>query len=145
VLNPQSTDDEQLVYYLRDNDEDVQPLRFLFIPYRPNSLFFESFEMYRRIVFIGVLPLMASRTDRRAAIGVFFALCSLEMFRNIEPFQTPSTNLLAYVAQYAVLLTFGAALMLNAGLGDGLSPILSAFLSFFSRRFLLPLSLPLFF
>jgi hypothetical protein len=78
---------------------------------------------YRRVTFIGVLPLMFAHTDRAAMVGVFLSLCSLELFRNLEPFKSSSTNLLAYIAQYVVLLTFAAALVLEAGIGEGLSNI----------------------
>jgi hypothetical protein len=66
---------------------------------------------------------MFAHTDRAAMVGVFLSLCSLELFRNLEPFKSSSTNLLAYIAQYVVLLTFAAALVLEAGIGEGLSNI----------------------
>jgi len=34
----------------------------------------------------------------------------------------PSTNILAYVAQYATLLTFGAALAIEVGMDQGVNP-----------------------
>jgi hypothetical protein len=80
--------------------------------------------MYRRILFIGVLPLMSADTSRKAALGVFFSLCSMTVFREMEPFQRPSNSVLAYIAQYAVFLTFSAALVIDTSLGDGLDPLL---------------------
>jgi len=38
--------------------------------------------MYRRILFIGVLPLLSEKTSRRAAFGVFFSLCRRERRRS---------------------------------------------------------------
>jgi hypothetical protein len=42
----------------------------------------------------------------------------------VAPFLNPSTNILAYVAQYANLLTFGAALAIEVGLDKGMDSFL---------------------
>jgi len=39
---------------------------------------------------------------RRAAGGVLFALASAVVYREVQPFQRASNNLLAHVAQYSV-------------------------------------------
>ena len=39
--------------------------------------------MYRRVLFIGLLPLLSERSDRRAALGVFFAMCSAIFYREV--------------------------------------------------------------
>jgi len=44
--------------------------------YKPQTYFTEPIEMYRRVAFVAVLPLLASATDKRAAIGVGFAILS---------------------------------------------------------------------
>jgi hypothetical protein len=84
----------------------------------------ECIEMYRRILFVGVLPLMASQSDRRAALGILFSLCSLAFYGEMSPFVSAPTNILAYVAQYASLLTYGAALAIAVGLDQGIDPLL---------------------
>jgi hypothetical protein len=53
----------------------------------------------RRICFIGVLPLVSSNTDHRAAVGVLLALCSIAIYGEMKPFQDAMTNILAHVAQ----------------------------------------------
>jgi hypothetical protein len=54
-----------------------------------------SFGSNRRVLFVGVLPLLSSSTQRRAFIGVFFAVLSLAYYRESEPFLSTSTNTLA--------------------------------------------------
>jgi len=43
-LNP-PTSDLRLAYHLRDSDEQLAPLRFLFVPYQPHFYYFEAIEM----------------------------------------------------------------------------------------------------
>lgn len=79
---------------------------------------------YRRILFIGILPLLSADTSRKAALGVFFSLCSMTFFREMEPFHRRTNSVLAFVAQYGVFLTFSAALVIDTSLGDGLNQLL---------------------
>jgi hypothetical protein len=94
-LNPPTTD-LSLANFLRDNDPKLSPLRFLFDVYLPKYYYFETLELYRRILFVGVLPLLSSKTRRKAAIGFMFALCSAFFYREVEPFRKQGTNILAY-------------------------------------------------
>lgn len=114
----------QAILSTRDSDPQLQPLRFLFAIYQPAHYFMECVEMYRRVLFVGLLPLLSAASDRRAALGVFFSLCSLAFYREVEPFLRPSTNILAHVAQYANLLTYAAALTMVVGLDNGVKPLL---------------------
>jgi len=112
------------VVSVREEDTTLKPLRFLFDSYRPSFYYMECLEMYRRVLFVGVLPLLAAASIRRAALGIFFSLCSLGFYGEVVPFLNPSTNILAYVAQYANLLTFGAALAIEVGLDKGMDSFL---------------------
>ena len=60
---------------------------------------------YRRILFIGVLPLLAASSDRRATLGVLFAVLSLTGYYEARPFLRESTNVLAVLAQHATFIT----------------------------------------
>ncbi len=66
--------------------------------------------MFRRIFFVSILPLLSTRSSRRAAIGVFAAVCSSLVFRELEPFERPFVNTLAHVGQLMLFFTYGAAL-----------------------------------
>jgi serine/threonine protein kinase len=98
------------------DDSSLAPYFFLFSAYRPPYYYFECVEIYRRILFIGVLPLLSTASSRRAAFGVFFSLCSAVFYREINPFINGANNLLVFVAQYAILVTFAAALAIETDL-----------------------------
>lgn len=76
---------------------------------------------YRRIIIVGTLPLMSTQTTKRAVLGMLLSLVSLALYREMQPFNRKSTNLVAYVAQYAVLITFGSALVLEVEIFQGLN------------------------
>jgi hypothetical protein len=67
--------------------------------------------MYRRIVFIGFLPLLGSGA-LRASLGTFLAIVATSVCRELSPFVHSSTNVLLMVAQYQILATFLLALIL---------------------------------
>jgi hypothetical protein len=64
--------------------------------------------MYRRMVFVSAVPLVSSQPARRASLGCVLAIASLVFFRESQPFNTQFTNLISYVAQLAIFLTFYA-------------------------------------
>ena len=82
--------------------QGLDPFRILFSPYKPNFFFFETVDIYRRILFVGLLPLTTSNVPRRAALGMFFSMISALAFRELQPFHNLNTNLLLYVASWAV-------------------------------------------
>ena len=104
----------------RNDDEELKMLGFLFSVYKPYFYWFEPVEMYRRILFVGVLPLLSESTSRRAAIGVVLAVLSAAAYREVEPFGRSSTNVLVHVAQYSIFLTFASALAIETDLAKGL-------------------------
>jgi len=72
------------------------------------------------VAFVGVVPLVSSQTSARAAFGIFLALCSGKVFREVEPFALANNNFLAVLAQDTICLTFGAALAIDVGLSQNL-------------------------
>jgi len=56
-LNPDADTPEQALA-MRDKDQDLNPIRFLFNDLKCDRWFHEVVDMYRRIIFIGVLPLV---------------------------------------------------------------------------------------
>jgi len=79
--------------------------------------------MFRRIFFIGIIPLITSSSSRRAAIGVLISLCSIALYGEASPFEKSSTNLLVYIAQYSILLTYGGALVISTNISHSLNPL----------------------
>ena len=48
---------------------------------------------------------MSPQTERRAAIGMMLGLMSIGFYREADPFDRETTNIIAYVAQYAIFVT----------------------------------------
>jgi len=107
--------DETLELYIRDNDESIDHIRFLFNDYRIKRWWFEVLEMYRRIIFIGIIPLTSTVPATRASFGIALAMVSLTFFREEKPYRDEFTNFIAYIAQIAILLTFYAAMSIETG------------------------------
>jgi hypothetical protein len=83
----------------RDGNLNLSYLRFLFKDYRGEKWWFEVAEMYRRIMYVGVLPLFTPNSSKRASLGCIFAIISYVYFREEEPFRVSFTNNIACIAQ----------------------------------------------
>ena len=69
--------------------------------------------MYRRILFVGIVPLMSRKNLMRGAVGMGFSLVSMVCYREVMPFRIDTTNALAYVAQVVVFLTYAVSLLVD--------------------------------
>ena len=119
-MNPWLSDQARSLY-LRDRDEKLGPYRLLFQPYRIHCYHFECTEMLKRMLFVSALPLVSPMPSRRAACGVALALFFAPMYREVQPFVRDATNKLAILASYAVLLTYGGALVIATDLDEKLN------------------------
>lgn len=99
-------EDLTYVQYLRAHDASLDPTRFLFEVYKPEFFYWEVIEIYRRICFIGIIPLSSVYPSRRAAFGVVMALMSIIVYRELEPFHIVSTNILVHVRNDAPLFVY---------------------------------------
>ena len=72
----------------------------------------------------GAIPLVSTKSSRRAAAAVLASIVSLAAYREVEPFERQATNVLVYAAQYSILLTFGAALAIETELSKTMNPFL---------------------
>merc|ERR1719473_1443933 len=81
---------------------------------------FEIFDSYRRIVMQGLLTFVSLEgwDTGPAVIGILFALCSMLVVREVAPYENPSTNVLANLAQLQLLATYLVAYMLLTELDD---------------------------
>jgi hypothetical protein len=114
ALNPHSLNhDEKLATYIRDSNTELAHLRFLFVDYKCDKWWFEIADMYRRIMFIGVVPLISPRSATRASFGCILAVISVVYFREEQPYRQGFTNVIAYVAQFCILLTFYGAMAIE--------------------------------
>jgi hypothetical protein len=122
-LNPATADRAQALRMQRA-DKGLNASEFLWMEYEPVFYYWEAVEIYRRVFFVGIVPLISPQSSRKAAFGMFAAISSAVCFRELEPFRRRSTNLLAHVAQYVILLNYGAALCISTGVSDNLNPLL---------------------
>ena len=97
---------------LRDLDHSIDHIRFLFNDTRVSRWYHEVFDMYRRMFFIGVLPLTSEVPVTKAYIGAGAAMAMTIYFREMLPSRNPFTNLLAVVSQYQILFVLLAALFI---------------------------------
>jgi len=92
-------DNEEFAMRERDANQELSHIKFLFKDYKGDKWWFEVAEMYRRIMFIGVLPLFTPVASKRASLGCVFAIFSVVYFREEEPFRIEFTNTISYLAQ----------------------------------------------
>jgi hypothetical protein len=89
LVPPTSSNDRKLALYIRDRDHSLDALRFLFNDYKCEKYWFEVAEMYRRILFVGILPLVSPVSATRASLGVVLSIASIAYFReevrHVEP------------------------------------------------------------
>jgi hypothetical protein len=115
-LNPYAANhDEKLAMYIRNRNPDLAPIRFLFVDYKCSKWWFEIADMYRRIVFIGIVPLVSPRTSIRSSFGILLSIVSIVYFREEQPYRIEFTNVIAHIAQITILGTFYSALSIETG------------------------------
>jgi len=106
--------DEKLAMFIRDNDRSLAAFRFLFIDYVCPKWWFEIVDMYRRIAFIGFVPLVSYEPATRASFGMLLAIISLVYFGRYKPYRVHFTNVIAFVGQVSILVTFYGALTVES-------------------------------
>jgi hypothetical protein len=100
ALNPPaSRNDEKLAQFIRSCNPELSSIKFLFAEYKCSMWWFEILDMYRRIFFIGILPLVSRNSAVRASLGCILAIVCYVFFRENNPYRVDFTNSIAYVAQ----------------------------------------------
>jgi len=110
---PHATRSPMLALKRRDQDKSLDALRFLFQDYKCSRWYFEVVDLYRRMFFGGVLPLLSRDNAIVAYIGCFCGLISTIYYRELSPFRILFTNYIGVVAQYVILLVYLTALMIE--------------------------------
>lgn len=98
ALNP-APDDPAHAVFIRDHNIELSSLRFLFTDYKCSRWWFEIADMYRRIAFIGLLPLTSTKSTIRSSLGCILAVFSVIVFRELKPYKANFANFIAYIAQ----------------------------------------------
>ena len=84
---------------------ELRAKEFLFSCYRPGAFGFEVFESFRRIAMTGLIRYV-SKTSGPPVAGIFLSLFSIIVFREVQPYENPSTNALSSFAQWQLLSTY---------------------------------------
>ena len=107
----------------RAADPELRPISFLFSCYSPEALYFEIFDSFRRIIMQGVLTFasLGGWTTGPAVIGIILALSALIVVREVAPYENPSTNILANIAQLQLLATCEQPTIARIFVSDGCS------------------------
>ena len=84
---------------------ELRALEFLYSSYRPGAYGFEVFESFRRIAMTGLIRYVAKNSGPPIA-GILLSLVSIIVFREVQPYENPSTNALSSFAQMQLLSTY---------------------------------------
>jgi hypothetical protein len=90
---------------LRNSHPELRAIEFLFSCYRPGAWWFEVFDSVRRIAMTGLIRYVA-KTSGPPVAGILLSLVSSIVFREVQPFENPSTNALATFGQWQLLSTY---------------------------------------
>ena len=78
---------------------------FLFSCYRPGAWWFEVFDSARRITMTGLITYVP-KTSGPPVAAIVLSLISLTVFREVQPYENPSTNALSSFGQWQLLSTY---------------------------------------
>ena len=95
----------------RSKDDGIAFLSFLFWSYHPDYYYFEVIEMWRRVLFVGVIPLLG-RSELCALAGCVFSVFFAFVAREATPCREEATNVLLAVGNFQILACFLAALVI---------------------------------
>jgi hypothetical protein len=98
---------------IRKDDLELQHISFLFSCYSPTCYLFEIWDSFRRIIMQGVLVFagLGGWQTGPAVVGIILSLVSSIVFRETEPYENPTTNVLSNIAQTQLLATYLVAYM----------------------------------
>ena len=108
-INPIGCSDELHALRVRRERQNTHPelraMDFLFSCYRPGAWWFEVFDSVRRIFMTGLVRYVA-KTSGPPVAGILLSLVSTIVFREMQPYENPSTNALATFGQWQLLSTY---------------------------------------
>jgi len=99
---------------IRESDESVAGLTFLFAEYEPRCYLFPIFEIYRRLFLMSVLTVLYRATAKQVVIGLLGSLVSYVVFAHYKPYVEDDDDIVSTVAQAEVVLTYCGAIAVYA-------------------------------
>ena len=109
LINPLGCSDELHAMRVRRELQNTHPelkaIDFLFSCYRPGAYAFEVFDSVRRIAMTGLIRYVEKASGPPVA-GILLSLVSVVVFREVQPYENPSTNALSTFGQWQLLSTY---------------------------------------
>ena len=102
--------DELAKLELRDKDESLTGLEFLFEDYKCRSYLFPIFELARRLVLSSVLAIFYPGSMQQVVVGLLGAMLSYVIYSYMEAFIEEDDDIVSKVAQGELVLIYFAAL-----------------------------------
>lgn len=109
-------------------DPELRPFQFLIRPYKRDFYYWDVLDMFRRIFFCSILPLIKVSSVEKAGIGCVLSIMLLMIQSNLKPYEKAVTNSLSEACQYLIFFVFFTALatenhMFTAAGDQGWSPL----------------------
>lgn len=95
---------------IRDADESVKFLSFLYEDFRPSYYLFPVFEIVRRVALTSVLAVCYPGTSQQVYVGLLGSMLSYLVFTSSKAFIDHDDNVLADVASAELVLVYFSAL-----------------------------------
>lgn len=96
---------------LRDENEDIKHLRFLYESYEPKYWWYEVLEVYRKIVVTGGLRLLERGGGTQYGVALLICALSLRTIAAKKPYVTHAANRVSEIASWGVMLTMIGAMV----------------------------------
>jgi len=107
--------DELAKSELRDADDSIAGLKFLYDEYEPRCYLFPIFEILRRLFLSSVLLVFYPGSMEQVVVGLFGAIVSALVFIFAEAFIESDDNVVAVVSEFElVLVYFGAVVIFTS-------------------------------
>jgi hypothetical protein len=119
IVSPEIIQLEKLK--LRDNDETISHLAFLYESYRPGAWYFEVVECLRRLFLTAIPSLILPGTAVQTIIVLIFSMIFSFCYAELKPFVIHSDSIAAIGAEWGLTLTLLMGLMVTvSGYEDSL-------------------------
>lgn len=103
IVSPEIIQLEKL--NLRDNDDTITHLSFLYESYRPGAWYFEVIECLRRLFLTAVPSLILPGTAVQTIIVLIFSMVFSFLYAELKPFVVHSDSIAAIAAEWGLTLT----------------------------------------
>ena len=101
----------------RMSDIHIKYIKFLWKEYEPQAWYYEVIDMYRRITFIAIVPLIGGgESEAGAIVGCMISIFFIASLREIAPFKRKtSSNGLLVLSSYIIWFTFFVCIIIVSG------------------------------